>query len=94
MRADIFPSTLPPPMLRGANGTNGREAGHVRFLPVLLLPLILVLLGDVHAVSAQVIAPIGTPYTLIDAESRTWFEVGAEGPLQTTSAQFITLWSA
>ena len=69
-------------MLRGANGTNGREAGRVRFLPVLLLPLILVLIGDVHAVSAQVTAPIGTPYTLIDAESRTWFEVGAEGPLR------------
>ena len=82
MRADIFPSTLPPPMLRGANGTNGREAGRVRFLPVLLLSLILVLIGDVHAVSAQVIAPIGTPYTLIDAESRTRFEVGAEGPLR------------
>ena len=28
-------------MLRRANGTNGREAGGVRFLPVLILPLLL-----------------------------------------------------
>src|SRR2546430_17418245 len=82
MRAEILPSALPPPMLRGANGTNGREAGRVRFLPVLILPLILVLTGDIDRVSAQAIAPIQTPYTLIDAESRTRFEVGAEGPLR------------
>jgi hypothetical protein len=69
-------------MLRRANGTNGREAGRVRCLPVLTLPLLLVLAGDVDGVAAQVITPIETPYTLIDAESRTRFEVGAEAPLR------------
>ena len=69
-------------MLRRANGTNGRGAGRVRCLPVLILPLILVLTGDIDRVSAQVSAPIQTPYTLIDAESRTRFEIGAEGPLR------------
>jgi hypothetical protein len=69
-------------MLRRASGTKGREVGRVRFLAVLILPLVLVLTGDVDGVSAQVIAPIETPYTLIDDESRTRLEVGAETPLQ------------
>jgi hypothetical protein len=82
MLSEILHRSLPTPMLRRANGTNGREAGRVRFLPVLILPLILVFTGDIDGVSAQAIAPIQTPYTLIDAESRTRFEVGAEGPLR------------
>ena len=36
--------------------------------------------GRIDAASAQVGARIGTPFTLIDAESRTYFEVGAEAP--------------
>jgi len=82
MLAEIFHSALPTLMLRRANGTKGREVGHVRFLAVLILPLVLVLTGDVDGVSAQVIAPSETPYTLIDDESRTRLEVGAETPLR------------
>jgi hypothetical protein len=77
-------------MPRRANGTNGRETGRVRILPVLLLPLLLVLTGDVDGVSAQdatpvitpVVTPIETPYTVIDDESRTWVQGGAEAPLR------------
>ena len=79
MRANIFPSAVLLPMLRRASGTTSREAGRVRFLPGLLLPLLLVLTGDVDGVSAQgapplmtpVVTPIELPYTVIDDESRT-----------------------
>ena len=70
MLSEISHSFLPTPMLHRANGTNGREAGRVRFLPILILPLLLVLTGDVDGVSAQdvtpVPTPIETPYTVID----------------------------
>ena len=90
MRANIFPSAVLLPMLRRASGTNSREAGRVRFLPGLLLPLLLVLTGDVDGVCAQeapplmtpVITPIEPPYTVIDDESRTRVQVGAEAPLR------------
>jgi hypothetical protein len=90
MRAKIFPSAVLLPMLRRASGTNSREAGRVRFLPGLLLPLLLVLTGDVDGVSAQgapplitpVVTPIELPYTVIDDESRTRVQVGAEAPLR------------
>jgi hypothetical protein len=86
MRAEILPSAVLPPMLRRASGTTGREAGRVRVLPVLLLLLLLVLAGDIDGVSAQdvtpVATPIETPYTVIDAESRTRVQVGAEAPVR------------
>lgn len=69
-------------MLRRANETNGRGAGRVRFLPVLILQLIFVLLIDINGVSAQVLVPIEPPYTLVDAEDRTRLQVGASGPLR------------
>ena len=62
MRAKIFPSAVLPPMPRArASGTNGREAGRVRFLPGLLLLLLLVLTGNVDGVSAQDAPPLMTP---------------------------------
>jgi hypothetical protein len=87
MLSEIFHSFLPTPMLHRAHGTNGRETGRVRFLLVLLLPLLLVLTGDVDGVSAQnvatpVVTPIETPYTVIDDVSRTRFEAGVETPLR------------
>jgi hypothetical protein len=86
MLSEISHSFLPTPMLHRANGTNGREAGRVRFLPILILPLLLVLTGDVDGVSAQdvtpVPTPIETPYTVIDDVSRTRFEAGVETPLR------------
>jgi hypothetical protein len=54
----------------------------VRFLPILIPLLFLVLTGDVNGVFALVIRPIETPYTLMDPKSRTRFEVGAEAPLR------------
>jgi len=65
-----------------ASETNGREAGRVTFLLVLILPLLFVVTGLVAGVSAQVVVPVDTPYTLIDAEGRTQLQVGAEGPLR------------
>ena len=86
MLSEISHSFLPTPMLHRANGTNGREAGRVRFLPVLILPLLLMLTGDVDGVSAQDITPvptpIETPYTVMDDVSRTRFEAGVESPLR------------
>ena len=54
----------------------------MRFLSILIPLLFLVLTGDVNGVSALIIRPIETPYTLMDPKSRTRFEVGAEAPLQ------------
>jgi hypothetical protein len=68
MLSEISHSFLPTPMLHRANGTNGREAGRVRFLPVLILPLLLVLTGDVDGVSAQDVN--SCPYTYRDAVYR------------------------
>ena len=48
---------------------------------VLILPLLLIA-GSMTGVSAQVVAPIETPYTLIDAKTRTRLQLGAEGPLR------------
>ena len=51
--------------------------------PVMIAPLILLLLSaPVDVASAQVPARVETPYTLMDAESRTLFEAGAETPLR------------
>src|SRR5712692_3903821 len=50
---------------------------------VAVAPLMLLLLSaSVDIASAQVPARIGTPYTLMDAESRTYLEGGAETPLR------------
>jgi hypothetical protein len=70
MLSEIFHSFLPTPMLHRANGTNGREAGRMRFLLVLSLPLFLVLTGDVDGVSAQDVTPVPTP---IDSHSAPIF---------------------
>lgn len=49
----------------------------------MIAALILVRLsGPVDIASAQVPAPVETPYTLIDDESRTHFEGGVEAPLR------------
>src|SRR6187549_1107231 len=87
MLSDIFHSFLPTLMLHPAHGTHGRETGRVRCLPVLILPLLLVLTGDVDGVSAQAVAtpvvtPIETPYTVMDDASRTRFEAGVETPVR------------
>jgi hypothetical protein len=51
--------------------------------PVAVAPLILLLLcAPVDIVSAQVPARVETPYTLIDAESRTLIQGGVEAPLR------------
>jgi len=51
--------------------------------PVAVAPLILLLLSaPVDIAFAQVPARVETPYTLIDAESRTYFEAGVETPLR------------
>jgi hypothetical protein len=51
--------------------------------PVVVAPLILLLLSaPVDIASAQVPARVETPYTLIDAESRTYIEGGVETPLR------------
>jgi len=52
--------------------------------PVAVTPLILLLLLSalVDIASAQVPARVETPYTLIDAESRTYVEAGVESPLR------------
>ncbi len=42
----------------------------------------LVLAGHIDVASAQVPVRLETPYTLIDAETRTLFQVGAEAPLR------------
>jgi len=47
--------------------------------PLVVAPLILLLLSAlVDIASAQVPARVETPYTLIDAESRTYIEGGIE----------------
>jgi hypothetical protein len=50
--------------------------------PVVVGLLMLLLSAPVDIASAQVPARVGTPYTLIDAESRTYIEGGVETPLQ------------
>ena len=56
---------------------------HLGMRPVAVAPLILLLLSaPVDIASAQVPARVETPYTLIDAESRTYIEGGVETPLR------------
>ena len=62
---------------------NWREGGRLILRPVMVAPLTLLLLSaPVDVASAQIPAPVETPYTLIDAESRLHFEAGAEAPLR------------
>src|SRR5512132_2528285 len=51
--------------------------------PVAVAPLMLLLFSlPVDIASAQVPAPVAPPYTLMDAESRTYIEGGVEVPLK------------
>jgi hypothetical protein len=60
----------------------GRTAG-LAMRPVAVTALILLLLSAlVDIASAQIPARVGTPYTLMDAESRTYIEGGVESPLR------------
>ena len=54
------------------------EAGRLMLLPLIML----LLAARVDTVSAQVPTRVETPYTLIDTESRTYVEAGAEAPLR------------
>jgi hypothetical protein len=49
---------------------------------VLVLLVVPLLVGRVDTASAQVRSRIGTAFTMIDAESRTYFEAGAEAPVR------------
>lgn len=69
-------------MRGGVNETSGRRAGRVQRAPLFVFPLIAILLGGIDGVLAQGIAPIETPYTLIDDERRTLIEAGASSPLR------------
>jgi hypothetical protein len=60
-----------------------REAPDLGMRPVVVGLLILLLLcAAVDIASAQVPARVQTPYTLIDAESRTYIQAGVESPLR------------
>jgi hypothetical protein len=60
-----------------------RKAGRLMLRALIVLPIILLLpAARVDTVSAQVPARVETPYTLIDAESRTFIEGGVETPLR------------
>jgi len=62
---------------------NWREEGYVILRPVVIAPLILLLLSAPAGIaSAQLPARVETPYSLIDAESRTFIEGGVETPLR------------
>jgi hypothetical protein len=62
---------------------NWREEGYLILRPVAIAPLILLLLSaPARIASAQLPARVETPYTLIDAESRTFIEGGVETPLK------------
>jgi hypothetical protein len=51
--------------------------------PVAVAPLMLLLVSlPVGIASAQVPAPVATPYTLMDAETRTYIQGGVETPLK------------
>jgi hypothetical protein len=51
--------------------------------PVAVAPLLLLLVSlPVGIASAQVPAPVATPYTLMDAETRTYIQGGVETPLK------------
>ena len=53
--------------------------------PVAVAPLILLLLSAAAGIaSAQIPARVETPYTLMDAESRTFLEGGVETPCGAT----------
>jgi hypothetical protein len=62
---------------------NWREEGYLILRPIMIAPLILLLIcAPAHIASAQLPARVETPYTLIDAESRTFIEGGVETPLK------------
>jgi hypothetical protein len=51
--------------------------------PVAVAPLMLLLVSlPVGIASAQVPAPVATPYTLMDAETRTYIQGGVETPVK------------
>ena len=55
----------------------------MRMRPVAIASLVLLLLSALVSIaSAQVPARVETPYTLIDAESRTYLQAGVENPLR------------
>jgi hypothetical protein len=70
------------------DAATGTETGPYRksrliLRPVVIAPLILLLLSaPADIATAQIPARVETPYTLIDAESRTFFEGGVEYPLR------------
>src|SRR6185295_13731605 len=67
----------------GPVGMIPRQAGRLLLRSLILFPLTALALGArVDTASAQVPARVETPYTLMDAESRRIFEVGAETPLR------------
>jgi hypothetical protein len=62
---------------------NWREEGYLSLRPVVIAPLVLLLLSaPADIASAQIPARVETPYSLIDAESRTFIEGGIETPLK------------
>src|ERR1700682_941139 len=62
---------------------NRLERGCSILLPVMIASLILLLLSALADIaSAQIPARVETPYTLMDAESRTFIEGGVEYPLR------------
>lgn len=66
-----------------SRGMNRREAVRLLLLPLIVLLLILLpLAARVDTASAQVPARVKPPFTQVDAESRTYVEVGAEAPLR------------
>ncbi len=67
----------------GLLGMIPRQAGRLVLRSLILFLLTVFALGArVDTTSAQVPARVETPYTLMDAESRRIFEVGAETPLR------------
>jgi hypothetical protein len=62
-----------------------RREGGLILRPVVVAPLVLLLLSAAAGTaSAQLPARVETPYTLMDAESRTYIEGGVETPCGAT----------
>lgn len=68
--------------MRGPSRSRQTRGGRVGFALVLILPVLLVVAGDIGGVWAQITVPVEPPYTVMDAERRTRFEVGVEAPLR------------
>jgi hypothetical protein len=69
--------------MSGNQPMSARQAGSVMLRSLIVFPLaLLALASPVDTVSAQVPARVEIPYTLMDAESRTYIEGGAETPLR------------